>query len=60
MQTTHLFERITQQIIAAIEAGAGPCQMPWHRWGGWTAQPVNAISGRSYRGTNTLLLWAAA
>lgn len=60
MQTKHLFERITRQIIAAIAAGAEAYEMPWHRWGEGTAQPLNAISGRSYRGINTLLLWAAA
>jgi antirestriction protein ArdC len=60
MQTTHLFERITRQIIAAVEAGVGTYQLPWHRWGTGTSQPINAISSRSYRGINTLLLWAAA
>ena len=43
MQTTHLFERITRQIVAAVEAGAGAYQMPWHRWGAGTAQPHNLI-----------------
>ena len=60
MRASDLFERITRQIIEAIEAGAGEFAMPWHRWGEGTAQPVNAASGRSYRGINTLLLWAAA
>ena len=55
-----LFERITRQIISEIQAGAGAYQMPWHRWGEGTAQPINAINGRSYRGINILLLWAAA
>lgn len=60
MRASDLFERITSQIIEAIEAGAGAFVMPWHRWGEETAQPVNVASGRPYRGINTLLLWAAA
>lgn len=60
MRSTELFERITRQIADAIAAGAGTFDMPWHRWGEGTAQPINAISGRAYRGVNTILLWAAA
>lgn len=60
MQTDALFEHITRHIIDAIEAGAGDFAMPWHRWGEGTAQPVNGITGRPYRGINTLILWAAA
>ena len=33
-------QQITDQIIAAIEAGAGPAEMPWHRSG------VFELSGR--------------
>ena len=58
--TGKLFERITRQIIDAIEAGAGEFKMPWHRWGEEIGQPVNAASGRAYRGFNTILLWSAA
>ena len=57
--TADLYERITQQIIAAVEAGAGEYRMPWNS-GGAIGTPMNAVSGRSYRGVNTLLLWAAA
>lgn len=60
MSANDLFEKITAQIVAAVEAGAGEYQMPWHRWGQALAQPVNAVSGWSYRGINKLLLWAAA
>jgi antirestriction protein ArdC len=56
---TSLYEQITQQIVAAIEAGTSGYRMPWHRTGGIGA-PMNAISGRAYRGINTLLLWAEA
>jgi antirestriction protein ArdC len=60
MRTNDLFERITRQIVTAIEAGAGEFIMPWHRWGESLGSPINALSGRSYRGINTLLLWVAA
>ena len=56
---TDICQRITNQIIAAIAAGAGEYRMPWHRKLG-IGTPTNAISGRAYRGINTLLLWAEA
>lgn len=60
MSAHDLFARITRQIADAIAAGAETYTMPWHRWGEALAQPVNAVSGRQYRGINCLLLWAAA
>lgn len=51
---------VTEQIIAAIEAGAGEWQMPWHRSGGSLARPVNVATGKAYRGINVLALWVAA
>lgn len=53
-------EAITNQIIAAIDAGAGKLQMPWHRSGANIMRPVNVASGNAYRGVNTVALWAAA
>lgn len=55
-----LFAETTRQIIRAIEAGADSYHMPWHRAGANIGAPVNAVSGRAYRGVNVLLLWAAA
>jgi antirestriction protein ArdC len=55
-----VYSRITAEIIAAIEAGAGECRMPWHHDGASTARPTNVASGNRYRGINTLVLWAAA
>src|SRR5262245_6824996 len=55
-----VYARITEEIIAAVEAGAGECRMPWHHDGASTARPTNVASGRSYRGINTLVLWVAA
>jgi antirestriction protein ArdC len=53
-----IFKQITDEIIRAIEAGAEDFQMPWHRADG-SFLPTNALTGKSYRGTNVLALWAA-
>lgn len=55
-----LFQKITDEIIAAIENGTvdGAYNMPWHA--GANGLPSNAVSGRTYRGINTLLLSAQA
>lgn len=55
-----VYARITTQIIAAIEAGAGEFTMPWHHDGTATYRPANAATSRRYRGVNVLALWAAA
>jgi antirestriction protein ArdC len=54
-----LYQRITAEIIAAIEAGAADYRMPWHTLSR-SGAPVNAGSSRPYRGINTLLLWCEA
>lgn len=53
-------QAITNQIIAAIDAGTGKLQMPWHRSGANIMRPFNVASGNAYRGVNTVALWAAA
>ena len=53
-------QAITDQIIAAIEAGAGDWQMPWHRSGEGLNRPVNIDTGNHYRGVNVIALWASA
>ncbi len=50
-----LYESVTQQIIAALEAGTPPWVCPW-RGAGIDARPANATTGRPYRGVNVLLL----
>ncbi|MDQ4418831.1 ArdC-like ssDNA-binding domain-containing protein [Sphingobium sp. DEHP117] len=55
-----VYEAITNQIVAAIEAGAGKVQLPWHRQGASIMRPTNIASGNAYRGVNTVALWAAA
>lgn len=54
-----IYSRITEEILAAINAGAGEWRMPWHHDGSSVTRPVNIISGKSYRGVNTLALWVA-
>lgn len=53
-------QAITDQIITAIEAGAGTWQMPWHRTGEGLNRPVNIDTGNHYRGVNVIALWASA
>lgn len=55
-----VYTAVTNQIIAAIEAGAEHPQMPWHRAGGVIERPVNVASKNAYRGINTVALWASA
>ena len=55
-----VYVRITNQIVAAIEAGTDTYDMPWHHTGGSVARPSNVASGKSYRGVNILSLWASA
>ena len=57
-----IYQRVTDRIAAAIEAGAGRWQMPWHPGTDGAVQclPVNAATGRPYRGINTVVLWATA
>lgn len=53
------YEIVTTQIIAAIEAGAGKFQMPWHRSQS-EGLPTNAATGNAYRGINIFNLWVGA
>ena len=54
-----IYRRVTDQIVLAIETGAGGYRMPWHR-SDRIGAPTNAITERPYRGINSLLLWAEA
>lgn len=51
---------VTAKIVAAIEAGAGKFEMPWHRPGVASVLPRNARTGKNYNGVNVVALWAAA
>ena len=55
-----VYQKVTDQIVAAIEAGVDTWRMPWHTTGKDAFSPINASSRKAYRGVNTLCLWAAA
>src|ERR1700756_715065 len=59
-EKTDIFQRVTDQIVEAIEAGAGSYLMPWRTSGGFPSSPINAVTKRPYRGINILVLWAFA
>jgi antirestriction protein ArdC len=49
-----VYTRITAEIVAAMEAGAGEWRMPWHHDGTAITRPQNISSGNRYRGVNVL------
>ena len=49
-----VYTRITAEIVAAIEAGAGKWRMPWHHDGAAVSRPENVASRNRYRGDNVL------
>lgn len=48
-------QRITDKIVAALQAGTAPWRRPWSNLDS-TGSPANIVSKRSYTGVNTLLL----
>lgn len=52
-----LYQAVTDQIIAALEAGTKPWACAWDRSGGL---PYNLSTAAPYQGINVLLLWMAA
>lgn len=57
-----LHQGITNQIIAAIEVGAGKYQMPWNPrlcFGSAVKIPHNPVGRYNYRGINILSLWSS-
>jgi hypothetical protein len=55
-----VFQRVTDQIVKAIEDGAGSYRMPWRTSGGFPSSPINAVTKRPYRGIDVIILWALA
>lgn len=55
-----IHKEVTDKIVAAIEAGAGEFQMPWHRPGISSILPRNALTDKKYNGINIIALWVAA
>jgi antirestriction protein ArdC len=53
-----IYESVTASIVAAVEAGTGRFQRPWHAPG--LTMPLNASTFAHYRGVNILGLWIEA
>lgn len=58
MNNADLYKRVTDKIITQLEKGVAPWKCPWATDGG--GLPRNVVSRKSYRGINTMLLWATA
>ena len=60
-ERANLYDEITANIIAELEAGRAPWVQPWGAMG--VAAPMdmprNAATGRAYSGVNVLILWGA-
>lgn len=50
-----VYDAVTEQILTELENGTPPWVKSWQ-----SSLPKNLISQKEYRGTNVLLLWAAA
>lgn len=59
MPKQDIHQKITDQIIAALEAGTAPWQREWKGAGQPLHMPLRH-TGQLYRGINVLLLWIAA
>lgn len=59
-ERSDIYTRITNQIIDAIDSGAGSYRMPWQTSDEFTFSPINADSKKPYRGINILMLAAGA
>ncbi len=53
-------QEVTNRIVADIEAGNLPWEKQWNKNGtACSSVPMNATTGKPYRGINTLMLWIA-
>ncbi|MBS0250926.1 MAG: DUF1738 domain-containing protein [Proteobacteria bacterium] len=59
-ERTDIHQLVTDQIIAAIEAGVDKWQMPWDRSGNCILLPRNAATGKAYSGINTVMMWCVS
>jgi antirestriction protein ArdC len=55
-QQSDVYEKVTNSIIHAIEAGVQKYARPWNLM----SSPINAFSRKGYRGINVLMLWISA
>ncbi|WP_404995365.1 zincin-like metallopeptidase domain-containing protein [Cupriavidus pauculus] len=49
-------QALTEQIIEQLKAGTAPWQKPWEARDGGDRLPYNAVTGKPYRGINSLWL----
>ena len=55
-----LQQQVTDNIVSQLEKGVVPWNKPWQSNGvSIFSLPKNAVTGKSYRGVNILLLWSA-
>lgn len=53
MKNSDIYSKITEEILAIMEAG----EIPWNkRWNGGANLPVNGVTGKQYNGTNCYLM----
>ncbi|HAV1826257.1 TPA: DUF1738 domain-containing protein [Enterobacter hormaechei subsp. steigerwaltii] len=55
-----IYQTVTDNIIAALEAGVKPWSCPWQRVSGMSGLPSNYTTGTVYSGINIMLLWCSA
>lgn len=53
----HAYARITEHLMARLEAGVVPWHQPWQ--GGPSGRPCNGLTKRPYRGINVFMLGSA-
>src|SRR5580704_19281273 len=58
---TDVYQKITDQIVAALERGVRPWHQPWNseHAAGPVSRPLR-VNGVPYRGINIVMLWSAA
>src|SRR5580658_11216098 len=58
---TDVYQKITDQIVAALEQGVRPWHQPWNaeHAAGRITRPLRG-NGIPYQGINVLMLWSAA
>lgn len=57
---TDIYQTVSDNIIAALEAGVKPWSCPWQRVDGMSGLPSNYATGAAYSGMNIMLLWCSA
>ncbi|WP_341769293.1 ArdC family protein [Enterobacter hormaechei] len=59
--TVNLYETITDKIIHQLEQGTRPWHKPWQDENASAGYklPINATTGKEYRGINIPMLWLA-